>query len=421
DSEQVVEDEDSEQVVEDEDSEQVVEDEDSEQVVEDENLDLEETEESSNEEISDQDLLQATNNFKVETYNANSSISLAKQENKVEEPVVEKYAEKFVNVEFLNVREAASTDANIVTTIQAGDKVTGTIEGDWLNTDQGYIKLSYLQDSYPQTLVDKIKAKKAEAEKKAQEEAQKKAEAEKKAQEEAQKKAEAEKKAQEEAQKNKAVNYTGWVNTAGLNVRSNSSTNGSILGTLTKGDKVSGVLQNGWIKFNFNGREAFVKASYVVDYEVKKPAPAPTPVVEQKPQQQVNSIQQAPVVPTGNGQSAANIAQQFVGYPYVFGANNPSTGFDCSGLVYYAYSQLGVNLSRNSAAQFNNGYAVDINNLVPGDLVFFSYGGNIDHVGMITGYDGTFIHASTPGTGVIYGNVFSSNYQSVYRGARRIF
>src|SRR5699024_484646 len=128
-------------------------------------------------------------------------------------------------------------------------------------------------------------------EKKAQEEAQKKAEAEKKAQEEAQKKAEAEKKAQEEAQKNKAVNYTGWVNTAGLNVRSNSSTNGSILGTLTKGDKVSGVLQNGWIKFNFNGREAFVKASYVVDYEVKKPAPAPTPVVEQKPQQQVNSIQ----------------------------------------------------------------------------------------------------------------------------------
>src|SRR5699024_1821380 len=143
DSEQVVEDEDSEQVVEDEDSEQVVEDEDSEQVVEDENLDLEETEESSNEEISDQDLLQATNNFKVETYNANSSISLAKQENKVEEPVVEKYAEKFVNVEFLNVREAASTDANIVTTIQAGDKVTGTIEGDWLNTDQGYIKLSY--------------------------------------------------------------------------------------------------------------------------------------------------------------------------------------------------------------------------------------------------------------------------------------
>ena len=139
------------------------------------------------------------------------------------------------------------------------------------------------------------------------------------------------------------------------------------------------------------------------------------PVVEeasyqQAPQQQVS----------GSGQQAANIASSFVGHPYVWGAAAPG-GFDCSGLVYYSYAQLGVNLNRTSQAQYSNGYAVGLNNLQPGDLVFFSYGGGIDHVGMIVGYDGSFVHASNPTRGVVIDNVFSQWYQDVYVGARRIF
>ncbi len=418
------------------------------------------------EEVAEEEPSQSEEDFDNEDYLSNNTVEASEEEQapvveEEKEEVVSTYAEKYVGVEYLNVRKEASSDAQILTTIKAGDKVSGNIQGEWLKSDLGYINLDFLQDTYPQELVDQIEAKraeeaqrKAEEEKKAQEEAQRKAEAEKKAKEEAQRKAEEEKKAKKEAQrkaqeekkakeqaqkkaqeekKNQAVAYAGWVNTPGLNIRSSASTSGKILGNLTKGDKISGTLQNGWLKFTFNGKEAYVSGSYVVDYEVKKVAPvkeekkentqAQTQQNQQKQEApQANNNQQAQqAVTNGNGQSAASIAQQFAGYPYVFGASDPSTGFDCSGLVHYAYRQIGVNLARNSAAQFSNGYAVDANNLVPGDLVFFSYGGSIDHVGIVTGYDGTFIHASTPGTGVVYGNVFSSHYQSVFRGARRIF
>ncbi|WP_299035257.1 C40 family peptidase, partial [uncultured Anaerococcus sp.] len=129
---------------------------------------------------------------------------------------------------------------------------------------------------------------------------------------------------------------------------------------------------------------------------------------------------QAPV--SQGAQGAVNSASQFVGYSYVWGASDPNVGFDCSGLTSYAYRQVGVNLPHSSKAQFNCGYAVDTNNLKPGDLVFFSFnGGGIDHVGMITGSDGSFIHASTPNTGVRYDNIFNGSFQTAYRGARRIY
>lgn len=430
--------------------------EDSESVEEnvEENVDTDETVDTQVEEVQDEKALENEEEAPVEKTEApvedektEAPVEEASEApvEEIKEEVVNTYAEKFVAVEYLNVRKEANKDSQVLTTINAGDKISGNIQGDWLKTDLGFVKLEFLQDSYPQTLVDELKAKraqaeadrKAEEEKKAQEEANRKAEEEKKAKEEADRKAQEEKKAQEEAnrraqeekkaqeaKKSQAVAYTGWVNTPGLNIRSSASTSGRILGNLTKGDKISGTLQNGWLKFTFNGQTGYVSGSYLVDYEVKKPEPVKQAAPKQQTQQkQANQqAQEAPKVASGNGQSAANIAQQFAGYPYVFGASNPSVGFDCSGLVHYAYSQIGINLSRNSAAQFSNGYAVDASNLVPGDLVFFSYGGGaIDHVGMITGYDGTFIHASTPGTGVVYGNVYSGHYQSVFRGARRIF
>lgn len=129
---------------------------------------------------------------------------------------------------------------------------------------------------------------------------------------------------------------------------------------------------------------------------------------------------QAPQV-SGSGQSAANIASQFVGLPYIWGAADPNVGFDCSGLTSYVYSQLGVYIPHQSAAQYSYGYSVDFNNLQAGDLVFFSTGGRIDHVGIMVSSDGTFIHASTPATGVKYDNIYNSYYQSSFAGAKRIY
>ena len=343
--------------------------------------------------------------------------------------------DQYVNVEILNVRSDANQDSDVIQTLEMGDKVSGVKVGDWLVTKNGYVNLAFLQDYYPENASKEL-AERKEAERIAEEarlaaeqaqadkeaaEAAKQAQADKEAAEAA-KQAQADKEAAEAAKQAQTVSYTGWVNTASLNVRSSGSTSSSIINTLTKGDKVSGTLSNGWLKISTNSGVGYISASYLSDTEVSKPQ-VQVPVVEEKDDVVEDNSNQEQSQPTASasGQSAANIAQQFVGYPYVWGASDPSRGFDCSGLVFYAYQQVGVSLSRNSAAQFSNGYAVDSRNLVPGDLVFFYTDGSIGHVGMITGYNGEFIHASTPSTGVVYGNIYSSYYQSCFAGARRIF
>ena len=96
------------------------------------------------------------------------------------------------------------------------------------------------------------------------------------------------------------------------------------------------------------------------------------------------------------------IALQYAGVPYVWGGSSPESGFDCSGFVKYVYREVGVDLPRNSRAQFKAGSRVPpdgIDALVLGDLVFFGYGGDpgrVHHVGIYVG-NGNFVHA--PGTG----------------------
>jgi hypothetical protein len=93
------------------------------------------------------------------------------------------------------------------------------------------------------------------------------------------------------------------------------------------------------------------------------------------------------------GNDAVALASQFKGTPYVWGGEKPG-GFDCSGLVQYVYKQLGVNLPRHSSDQARAGTAVALNDLRPGDLVFF--GTPVDHVGIYAG-DGKMVVA--PHTG----------------------
>lgn len=394
------------------------------------------------EDVSSNELEETEVNNEVTNYLDNNKEEVETQS--VEEsPVVE--ATKFVNVEALYIRSSKSMDDNnnIVRTLVAGDKVNGIVEGDWLKIEEGYLNLKYLSNDYPQALVDSIQAKKAEEQKQAEEI---------KAQEAAKIK---EQQVVDQTQEAYGTAFSGWVyNTPAVNVR-DAAKSGNIIGTLANGTKVDGEIADGWVKTTYNGKTAFVSAYYLTTEEATKEEAQNTSekqaeeqTVEEVQQVQVateeqkqnenqkveekaveevldeevveETAQQAPVV-NQNGQQAASIASQFAGSPYVWGASNPSVGFDCSGLVVYAYNQLGVNLPHSSQAQFNNGYAVGINNLQPGDLVFFSNHSGIDHVGIVTSSDGTFIHASTPKSGVKFDNVYSNYYQKVFAGARRIF
>lgn len=116
------------------------------------------------------------------------------------------------------------------------------------------------------------------------------------------------------------------------------------------------------------------------------------------------------------GLRAVAIAQQFLGVPYVWAGEDP-TGFDCSGLTKYVYRQLGIELVHFTGSQWYAGQRVPIEQLAPGDLVFFnmqSYGPG--HMGMYVG-QGKFIEAPRRGTVVRISNLAERAFS--YVGAVR--
>ncbi len=119
------------------------------------------------------------------------------------------------------------------------------------------------------------------------------------------------------------------------------------------------------------------------------------------------------------GELICRFAQRFLGYRYIFGAQDPSYGFDCSGLVYYVYRQFGYKINRGATGQLANGRYVKRSELQPGDLVFFGSGSYAFHVGIYLG-DGDFIHAATSRLGVIISNLSESYFNRNYLTARRI-
>ena len=92
---------------------------------------------------------------------------------------------------------------------------------------------------------------------------------------------------------------------------------------------------------------------------------------------------------------------------------NGGNGFDCSGLITYVYSKAaGVNLGRTTYDQVKQGSTVSMDNLQPGDLLFWGSASAPYHVGIYVG-NNQYIHAATPGQGVIKQTLSSYFYPSV--------
>jgi murein DD-endopeptidase len=92
-------------------------------------------------------------------------------------------------------------------------------------------------------------------------------------------------------------------------------------------------------------------------------------------------------------------ARRMVGTPYHYGGNDPR-GFDCSGLVFYAYREAGVLVARTSREQLRASQPLNVDQALPGDLVFFRPSKRAWHVGIYLGGQ-RFIHAPSTGKAVV--------------------
>lgn len=247
---------------------------------------------------------------------------------------------------------------------------------------------------------------------------------------------------------------TGTVNVGTyLNVRQSGSASSAIIGKLYSGTKVEIIDSAGsWYKISYNGTTGWVSSIYITVstgtvnvstyLNVRQSNSASSPIVGKLYNgTKVNIIDSAEgfykmysngitgwvssnyVTLDGSAsvQTVVDAAKSVIGVKYVFGADSPGTGFDCSGLTMYAYSKAGITLPHSAAMQSTMGTYVAKSNLRPGDLIFFDTegSGNVTHVGMYIG-NGTFIQAESGSVQKVTTTSLSNSYWSgVYVTARR--
>ncbi len=245
----------------------------------------------------------------------------------------------------LNVREAASTDSEIVGKMQgdAGCEILGT-EGEWTKIQSGKVT-GYVMSQYLITgeeaalLAEEIKT------------------------------------------------TVATVNTTTLYVREQANTECSIIALVGNGEELE-VLETleGWYKVAVDDEEGYVSADYV---EISTELPKAQTMTEIKYGQGVSDVRV----------SLVSYACEFIGNPYVWGGTSLTKGADCSGFVLSIYAKYGISLPHSSKAQANCGTRVSASEARPGDLFFYGSGSSISHVAIYIG-NGQIVHASNKRTGI---------------------
>ena len=106
-------------------------------------------------------------------------------------------------------------------------------------------------------------------------------------------------------------------------------------------------------------------------------------------------------------------AKQFLGNPYVYGGTSLTNGADCSGFTMRIFEHFGIDTGRSSRDQAAKAKEISINDIQPGDLLFYANGDYINHVALYIG-GGQIIHASNSKTGIIISTAY---YRTPYKAA----
>jgi cell wall-associated NlpC family hydrolase len=104
-------------------------------------------------------------------------------------------------------------------------------------------------------------------------------------------------------------------------------------------------------------------------------------------------------------------ALQFKGNPYAYGGSSLTKGTDCSGFTQSVFKSKGINIPRTSKEQAKGGKNVPLKKLQPGDLIFYTKNGQVNHVALYIGKK-EVIHASNPESGI---KVSKYNYREPYK------
>lgn len=205
-----------------------------------------------------------------------------------------------------------------------------------------------------------------------------------------------------------------------VNFRSQPNTSSSVLASLKNGTTVSVTgVSGGWYQITYGGKTGYVYP----DYLTFTTASTTTNSESDADATKTNTITPSNNVVsyTGTSEKRAEVleyAAQFLGIPYVYGGSTPD-GFDCSGFTSYVFKNTVGSIPRVAQAQFDATTRVTMDELLPGDLVFFgSSASSISHVGIYVG-DGTFIHSPHTGDVVKYESL-SGTYETRFQGGGRV-
>jgi uncharacterized protein YraI len=221
-----------------------------------------------------------------------------------------------------------------------------------------------------------------------------------------------------------------------VNIRSGPSTTSTVLSVVAENTDIDVIgVNNGWFKVLHGSHVGYVRSDIMRVIGAPRPGVLPahsnaattaSPVSAVVPIAPVVSA--APVAPRPAPDPNLPLAEQvvefargYLGTRYVWGGSSPA-GFDCSGFVSYIMRNFDISLRRVANDQFhNNGTRISRDELVPGDLVFFSSnnGRSITHVGIYIG-DNYFIHSSSARNGVVISSLNTAWHRSTWAGANRI-
>ena len=279
----------------------------------------------------------------------------ASQLNAAEQCGYENIAMSVIGEGNLNIRDSASTEGSIVgkMTNHNACEILG-VEGDWTQIESGKVT-GYVKSEYIVTGDEALAIP-------------------------------------EEEIKTGATVEAG---TTTLNVRSEASTDSSILSLVGDGEDLVVSQENdgsGWIQVEVDDEYGYVSADYVA---VSKKLPTAKTITEIKYGDGVSDVRVALV----------QNALQYVGNRYVWGGTSLTNGVDCSGFTMQIMAQYGIYLPHSSRAQPAYGTKISSSEAQPGDLFFYGSGKSINHVAIYIG-NGQIVHASNKRDGIKISNAF---------------